>query len=86
MDSFIILNYINNLFWNDIIFGNNFLELKERKSKYSSNFLVKLCLKKPFIKIWARILQSKVEIKVHEGKHFFLVDVKLVYSNYASLS
>ena len=30
MDSFIILNYINNLFWNDIIFGNNFLELKER--------------------------------------------------------
>ena len=26
MDSFIILNYINNLFWNDIIFGNNFLE------------------------------------------------------------
>ena len=30
MDSFIILNYINNLFWNDIIFGNNFLELNER--------------------------------------------------------
>ena len=30
MDSFIILNYINNLFCNDIIFGNNFLELKER--------------------------------------------------------
>ena len=29
MDSFIILNYINNLFWNDI-FGNNILELKER--------------------------------------------------------
>ena len=30
MDSFIILNYINSLFLNDIIFGNNFLELKVR--------------------------------------------------------